>query len=334
MTKSNVRVIIPSNQERVIRVSFEKALKILGLTRDYTEEELRKAYRQLMNKYHPDRYVNKSDFEKQMAENKSKEINEAREYLKKHLENKANNSYDRSSSSNPYERSNATKSHNSGEKEKYNKLDRLKKNILNKIEIQKKEVASINDNNDKLLREIKGVLLYTFHNYEVSVLYVMTISDLKKIYSMLMDKVQEILDFYSKEYCKKYNIVLDEKTKSNLDCYSLKMLQKQLEELKNKNESFIRRIQEEFDKYVYYKGFDDIQIILLKLQKAIVSEYKNKNTDIEELLISKFNAKVLQAFEDYYKRLAILNSMKSKDQNSKDRKIKKNTYKIKKYLQN
>lgn len=57
--------------------------KILGVSRNSSEEEIKKAYRELAKKYHPD--LNKDD---PKAEEKFKEINEAFEFLTK---NKRNN---------------------------------------------------------------------------------------------------------------------------------------------------------------------------------------------------------------------------------------------------
>ena len=57
-------------------VKFKDYYEILGVKRDAPEEEIRKAYRKLARKYHPD--VNKTD---KNAEERFKEINEAYEVL-------------------------------------------------------------------------------------------------------------------------------------------------------------------------------------------------------------------------------------------------------------
>ena len=53
---------------------------VLGVSRDATEDEIKKAYRELARKYHPDNYQQNPDLAS-LAEEKMKEINEAYETI-------------------------------------------------------------------------------------------------------------------------------------------------------------------------------------------------------------------------------------------------------------
>ena len=55
--------------------------KVLGVSRDATDEEIKKAYRDLARKYHPDNYVNNPLAD--LVEEKMKEINEAYDTIQK-----------------------------------------------------------------------------------------------------------------------------------------------------------------------------------------------------------------------------------------------------------
>ena len=55
--------------------------EILGVNKNATDEEIKKAYRKLAAQWHPDRWVNATDEEKKTAEEKIKEINEANSVL-------------------------------------------------------------------------------------------------------------------------------------------------------------------------------------------------------------------------------------------------------------
>lgn len=54
---------------------------ILGVSKDASEADIKKAYKKLALKYHPDRQNGKSEAEKKEAEDKFKEINEANDVL-------------------------------------------------------------------------------------------------------------------------------------------------------------------------------------------------------------------------------------------------------------
>src|SRR3954447_350649 len=66
--------------------------EVLGISRDASEAEIKKAYRKLALKYHPDRYAGKPESEKSAAEEKFKEINEANSVL---VDKEKRQNYDR-----------------------------------------------------------------------------------------------------------------------------------------------------------------------------------------------------------------------------------------------
>ena len=79
--------------------------KVLGLDRTATDEEVKKAYRELARKYHPDNYMNTPLAD--LAEEKMKEINEAYETIQKMRKEAANQASDsdyRSASGSSYGR--------------------------------------------------------------------------------------------------------------------------------------------------------------------------------------------------------------------------------------
>ena len=51
--------------------------EVLGVAKDASDAEIKKAYRKAAMKYHPDKFSNASDKEKKEAEEKFKEVNEA-----------------------------------------------------------------------------------------------------------------------------------------------------------------------------------------------------------------------------------------------------------------
>lgn len=55
--------------------------QILGVSKDASAEDVKRAYRKLAMRYHPDHQQGKSDSEKKEAEEKFKLVNEAYEVL-------------------------------------------------------------------------------------------------------------------------------------------------------------------------------------------------------------------------------------------------------------
>lgn len=63
--------------------SLDDAYAALGITKDATDEEVRKAYRKMAMQYHPDRVATLGDDVKEAATKKFQEINEAKERIYK-----------------------------------------------------------------------------------------------------------------------------------------------------------------------------------------------------------------------------------------------------------
>ena len=63
--------------------TLEDAYKVLGISPDATDDEVKKAYRKMALKHHPDRVATLGDDVKRAAEKKFKEINEAKERIYK-----------------------------------------------------------------------------------------------------------------------------------------------------------------------------------------------------------------------------------------------------------
>jgi len=60
---------------RFVEPSLARCFEILGVMAGVTEKELREAYRKTIKQYHPDKTVGLGDELRQLAEEKSKEIN-------------------------------------------------------------------------------------------------------------------------------------------------------------------------------------------------------------------------------------------------------------------
>jgi DnaJ like chaperone protein len=61
--------------------SLEEAYKVLGVSSNATDQEVRSAYRQLALKHHPDRVANLGEDVKKAAEEKFRQINKAKEII-------------------------------------------------------------------------------------------------------------------------------------------------------------------------------------------------------------------------------------------------------------
>jgi len=76
--------LLPSAVDQLLSLggqTLEDAYKVLGLTPDATDDEVRKAYRKMALQYHPDRVATLGDDIKESATKKFQEINDAKDRI-------------------------------------------------------------------------------------------------------------------------------------------------------------------------------------------------------------------------------------------------------------
>jgi DnaJ-domain-containing protein 1 len=72
-----------NNGTRVYSFSYSKYYTVLGLNANATDEQIKKKFKKLALKYHPDKYIGANKDQQQMALEKFKEISQAYNFLKK-----------------------------------------------------------------------------------------------------------------------------------------------------------------------------------------------------------------------------------------------------------
>lgn len=91
---------------------MQNPYEILGIKEGVSKDEIKKAYREMAKKYHPDQYGNNPL--KDLAEDKMRELNEAYEYLMKNTSESSHKSYSsESQNSNNYNNYSSASNYNS-----------------------------------------------------------------------------------------------------------------------------------------------------------------------------------------------------------------------------
>jgi len=170
-------------------MTIDKALSVLGIKRNYTEEQLKKRYRELVKENHPDYHMNAPEEEQIEYNHKLQEINEAYNLLTKSLHQ---NNTDTQKSS-PY-------SSNQSQRE-YTTRKYDEKTVLKQLETIKKIKSYHKECEAKKLMELVWNLIIKY-----TIIIARTSEDFDTVFNNFKQELEKIYRKYILLYCKKHQI--------------------------------------------------------------------------------------------------------------------------------
>ena len=268
-------------------MTLEQALKILNLNENYTEEELKKSYRSLIVKYHPDKHPESN---KTYAENKTKQINEAKEILEKALKNisyTSNNKSNYHTNGNPKNNNqeflNLLKKAKKFVEDEYNKIN----NISSYDKIFMKHRSNLTNILDKFLSKLTTI------NDEQT---------LKKEYEAFFDKYNNELQRYYIDFSNSVYTGEDNNMWGIHYCDTL-------EEVRNIMFISINdELDKEIIKYSNHKYYQNILPLLNKMKKDLTSIGMYGLCKIE-IIKEMFKTFISKEFKEYKERKEIVENI-------------------------
>lgn len=240
-----------------------KALSIFGIKNNYTEEELKKKYHELVKLNHPDRHTDVSPEKQEEYKRKTQDINEAFELLKKNLTNGPTYTYETSSTYWSNQSYKGYGYYTTNNAEFPFEMKEIKKKISSYFvpcpaEKLKNQVSNLILDYMIKVGNSKNLIL-TFINFQI---------DLEKIY-------RNYIDIYSRKH-KIPQFILNKKT-FNYDCDCAKLFN-QLKECERTVEFDFSKINRKFQ---YHEYFEILKPKILE-EKQKIREKINYSTTNEE----------------------------------------------------
>lgn len=243
-------------------MNFDKALNIIGLNSDYTEEELKKKYHSLAKQYHPDALINQTIEEIKAAEKKMKEINLAYDTLKKDKKS----SFSAGQSSYTYKQTRAN--------EEYDFIYYYRNSIINII--QNYNWVNI-DGKKEFVKDAANFKTF-FINFTLDITYASTKEEIARIFSEFKRRVKNWYNILKDSYFKTYNIPKNVSFTINEDL-SFDEFYESLENFKHSYDNVIKEI----DDIIYpYKLYTNYEIVKEDIEKLREETIKNVYDDYNE----------------------------------------------------
>lgn len=253
-------------------MTFEDALKILGLKPDYTDEELKSAWRKLSKENHPDKHHD----EEQMTE-KQALINAARDYLKNYQ----------------------------GSRTSKNKFD-----ISEYIDKKIAELENIIKDSDSFSGELKSTseaIKRIIRGFKITILtaYSLNKKDVDKEFENCKRTIKERFEVYQQWFYKEHGIdKKDVQETINYDC-TLQEFHNQLLKIKEKYSKELllsKRLDIEIAQYKSYAGYERLSILIDVCKNNAKFAIKQNNYQNIESEIAKMHKRILtEVFDAYYK---------------------------------
>ncbi len=280
---------------------YYDALNLLGLNEDYTEEELKKAYRKLATKYHPDYNHSPNALEKM------KQINNANNILKQALDN--------GKPKRPYTNSNPNHNTHTHSNSNNKNTNSQYSNIIAKInsyQIRKDDIKNYHDYYKTYINRINRCVVTTIKNislfsYDGKMQYIFFTKMIFGIYDELVDA-----------YCYENYINYDDVYHLNhiYRLLNFEALPTQfLNELDNlKRYSQYNNLKEKLDnvllEYSHYDSYDNLKNVINAFYNDAISKksFRSNKYSIRNIIENfKLNVnKIFETFHDMYSYLTTI----------------------------
>ena len=269
-------------------MTFDKALKILGLNKNFTEEELKQSYRKLAQLHHPDRHEKSEDRIKE--EEIMKDINTAKDLLMKHLKNNnyQNRTYNRAYSNIDIEENRKTK---------LKELQRIVSQdfvaeFTSKLEDLSVIINTIFDELENMPMDFYTRTRRININANIDALY-------KEYLNKIKNKFKELeIQFYRENYIN----IGDIKENTNYDC-TLKEFCEQLLKFKDKysKEAILnKKLEEELRKYTYFAGYEIIETQIKEVIRNFTNKIKKQKFKYNQQDIDDMNKEITDLFNKFF----------------------------------